>query len=124
MSKVSRLRLTGRSHFIQWQHPLICHALHGCRHDHYHVIHKKFHALYPKSESRNRPSAVLIFFCYMTLSTEDSRRHMLKTYIFKCHQPRTEKVRVLSIDPLLNCRHDFFVRPEMTSTDILFQVWE
>ena len=25
---------------------------------------------------------------------------------------------------LLNCRHDFFVRPEMTSTGIFFQVWK
>ena len=47
-----------------------------------------------------------------------------KPTVFKCHQPRTEKVRVLSIDPLLSCLHSFFIRPEMTSTDILFQVWE
>ena len=48
----------------------------------------------------------------------------LRPTVFKCHQPRTEKVRVLSIDPLLNCLHDFFIRPEMKSTDILFQGWE
>ena len=40
--------------------------------------------------------------------------------VFQCHQPRTEEARVLVSDPLLNCRHDFFVGPEMTSTDILF----
>ena len=38
--------------------------------------------------------------------------------------PELKKIRVLSIDPLLNCRHDFFVRPEMTSTGILTQVRE
>ena len=43
----------------------------------------------------------------------------LRPTVFKCHQPRTEKVRVLSINPLLNCRH-FFIRPEMKSTNILF----
>ena len=42
--------------------------------------------------------------------------------VFQCHQPRTEEARVLVYDPLLNCRHDFFVGPEMTSMDILFQV--
>ena len=40
--------------------------------------------------------------------------------MFQCHQPRTEESRVLVSDPLLNCHHDFFVGPEMTSTDILF----
>ena len=48
----------------------------------------------------------------------------LRPTVFTCHQSRMEKVRVLSADPLLSCRHDFFVRPEMTSTDILFQIWE
>ena len=48
----------------------------------------------------------------------------LRPLVFKCHQPRTEKVRFFSIDLVLKCRHDFFVRPEMTSTDILFQVWD
>ena len=28
----------------------------------------------------------------------------LRPTVFKCHQSRTEKVRFLSIDPLLNCR--------------------
>ena len=48
----------------------------------------------------------------------------LRPTVFKCHQPRTENVKVLSIDPLLNCRPDFFIRPEMKSPDILFEVWE
>ena len=44
--------------------------------------------------------------------------------VFQCYQPRTEEARVLVSNPLLNCHHDFVVGPEMTSTDILFQVWE
>ena len=39
----------------------------------------------------------------------------LRPTVSKCHQSRTEKVRVLSMDPLLNCRHDFFIRSEMIS---------
>ena len=41
--------------------------------------------------------------------------------MFQCHQPITEEARVLVSDPLLNCSHDFFVGPEMTSTDIFFK---
>ena len=44
--------------------------------------------------------------------------------VFKCHQPRREEFSVLFMEPLLNCRQNFLVRPEMTSTHILFQIWK
>ena len=44
----------------------------------------------------------------------------IATYLNKILFKPTENVRALSTDPLLNCRHDFFVRPAMKSTDILF----
>ena len=70
---------------------------------------------------RNHPNLFpveihLFFFDVIALECR-----ILRSTVFKCHQPRTKNVRVLSIGPLLNSRHAFFVRPEMTSMIFFFK---
>ena len=88
-------------------------------------VEKKIHVdesrIYEGESISNQPNLFLVeiylfFFDEIALLCD-----ALILTVFKCHQPRTEKVRVLSFDPFFSCCHDFFVRPEMTSTDILFK---
>ena len=62
--------------------------------------------IYEGESKSNQPNLFpveihLFFFDVIALQCDAHR-----PTVFKCHQPRTEKVRVLSIDPLLNCHHD------------------
>ena len=80
--------------------------------------------IYEGKSIKNQPNLFLgeidlFFFNVIAL-----RNDALGPMVFQCHQPRTEEARVLVSDPLLNCPQDFFVGPEMTSRDILFQVRE
>ena len=95
--------------------PLV--ALSGSRHTPIFVINYEGESI--RNRSNLFPVEILLFFFDVIALKCDA----LKPTVFKCHQPRIAKVRVLSIDPLINFRQDFFVRPEMTLTDILYQDW-
>ena len=40
--------------------------------------------------------------------------------VFQCHHPRTEELRALCFNPIVNHRFDFFIRPELASMIFFF----